>query len=101
MPVLVTEEADDNLQLPSFAIAIVAKRGQFVVCAFQVATGHIIQKQADRCGLGVLRKELVLDGGLPVGEPIEVVIKRIFIKRAYPQHVTGRVGHSQTHCRKT
>ena len=34
MPVLVTEEADDNLQLPSFAIAIVAKRGQFVVCAF-------------------------------------------------------------------
>src|SRR5215204_2588609 len=27
-----------------------------------IAPGHIIQKQADRFGLGVLRKELVLDG---------------------------------------
>src|SRR5467141_1123105 len=81
MPVLVAEWTDDKLALPFFAIAIVAKGGQFVVCTFQVATRDIVQKQGDRLALGALSIESVLDGGLPVGEPIEVFIEGIFIKR--------------------
>lgn len=70
MPVLVAEQANDNLQFPFFAIAIVAKGGQFVVPAFQVATGHIIQKEVDWFGLAALRKEPILYHGLDPRQPI-------------------------------
>src|SRR5262249_53928314 len=41
--------------------AIVAKGRQCVLRPFQVATGHIIQKQADGFGLCALRKEPTLN----------------------------------------
>ena len=68
--------------LAFLAIAIIAKGRQCVVRAFQVATGDIIQKQADRCGLGALRKEPILYRGLGPSQPIQVLVQRILIKRA-------------------
>jgi hypothetical protein len=70
------------LQFPFFAVAIVTKGRQCVVRAFQVAPGHIIQKQADRFGRGALRKEPILDRGLAPRQPIQVLIQGILIKRA-------------------
>ena len=64
-----------------FPIAIVAKGRQCVVRPFHVATGHIIQKQVDRCGLGALRKEPILYRGLGLSQPIQVLVERILIKR--------------------
>ena len=48
---------------------------------FQVATGHIIQKQAGRCRLLSLRKEAILYPCLGPRQPIQVLIERILIKR--------------------
>jgi len=80
MAVLVAEEADDDLTLAFLAIAIIAKGRQGVVRAFHVAPGHIIQKQADRCGLCTLRKEPLLYPCLGPSQPIEVFVQRILIK---------------------
>src|SRR5262249_29399038 len=80
MSVLVAESADDNLVVPFFAIAIVAKCGPFVMCPFQVATRDIVQKQAGRCGLCTLRKEPILYTCLGPSQPIEVFVQRILIK---------------------
>jgi hypothetical protein len=82
LPILVTEEANDHLHLPFFAIAIVAKGGQFVVGPFQVATRDIIQKQVDGLGLGALCKEPILYRSLASRQPIQVLVQCILIKRA-------------------
>src|SRR5262249_49502647 len=77
---LVAEKTDDDLHLAFLAIAIVAKGGQGVVRAFQVAPGDIIQKQANRFGLCTLSKEPILYRGLGPSQPIEVLVQRILIK---------------------
>src|SRR5215471_11545200 len=81
LPILVAQQADDNLALPLFAIAIVTKGRQGVVRPFQVATGHIIQKQGDWFGLGALHQEPILYRSLGLSQPSQVLIERIFIKR--------------------
>jgi hypothetical protein len=52
------------------------------VCAFQVAPGHIIQKEGDWFGLDTLRKEPILYRGLDPRQPIQVLVQGILIKRA-------------------
>jgi hypothetical protein len=70
------------------------------VCPFQGATGHIRQKQAGRFRLLALRKEAILDPCLGPRQPIQILLERIFIKRAYAKHVTGSMGYRETHGRE-
>ena len=44
----VGQQADDNLQLALFAIAVIAERAQFVALALQIAAGDVVEKQARR-----------------------------------------------------
>jgi hypothetical protein len=60
---------------------------------FQVATGHIIQKQAGRFRLLALRKEPILYPSLYPSEPIQVFVERLLIKRAYAEDITGGMRH--------
>jgi len=70
---------------------MVAQGGQGVGGPCQGAPGHIRHKQAGRFGLWSLRKEAILDPCLGPRQPIQILLERIVIKRAYAKHVTGSI----------
>src|SRR5262252_1775339 len=78
MPGSVTQQANDNLQLSAFAIAVIAEGAESVVFAFEISAGHIIEKQA--LGRPLFFKQDFFDIRLPVCEPIEIGIEIILVK---------------------
>ncbi len=71
---VIAEQADHDLFFAALAIAVIAERRQLIVRPFQVGAGHIIEIEG---GLGrgaALRKEVLLNGRLPLGEPGEIGI---------------------------
>ena len=44
-PGIVTQQANDNLQLSAFAIAVIAKGAKGVVFALEISAGHIIKQE--------------------------------------------------------
>jgi hypothetical protein len=95
-PGRVAAEAEDHLQRPFVASAMVANGGQCVVCPGPGAPGHIRQQQAGRLRLVPLRTEPIRSPGLGPGQPITVFRERLRITRVSSQHVTGGVCQRQT-----
>ena len=48
LPWGVGQQADDDLQLAALAIAVVAELPEFVLLAFQIAAGDVVEKQTRR-----------------------------------------------------
>src|SRR5208282_4951453 len=95
-PLSVAEQADDDLLFARLAVAVVAPGRQGVMVAFQIAAGDIIEEKI-RTAVGMkMGKELLFDQDLILGQPSQVGVKLIFVKRFQPQDVTGGMGTSQT-----
>src|SRR5215467_8526500 len=83
MPGSVTQQANDNLQLSAFAIAVIAEGAKSVVFAFEISAGHIIEKQA--LGRPLFFKQDFFDIRLLVGEPIEIGVEIILGRKITDQ----------------
>jgi len=84
-----------------FAVAIVAEGGQFVVRAFQVTAGNVVEKQIGFAIGMTATKEAVLDRLLVFVQPVEIGIQVIFIEGIQAQHVTGGMAGGQTDGRQS
>ena len=78
MPGSVTQQANDNLQLSAFAIAVIAEGAKSVVFAFEIGAGYIVKKQAFGCLL--FFEQDFFDIRLLVCQPIEIGIEIILVK---------------------
>jgi hypothetical protein len=79
------ESADAKRLRACLASAVIAQRGQCVVCAFPGAARASIHKQVAGRGLCSLVIESVLDRGLGSGHPSAMRRARLLSKRAYSQ----------------
>ena len=91
-PLLVAEQADDDLFFARLAVAVVTPGRQRVVVAFQIAAGDVIKEKV-RAAVGVkVLEEPLFNVDLVVRQPGQVGVKLIFVKRAEVQNVTGGMG---------
>ena len=98
LALLVAQQADDHLFFAFLAVAVVAVGPQGVVVSFQIAAGHIVEKQLWFACSTPGGKQLLLDGLLVLAQPSEIGVQIIFIKAtAHAQDLGGGMRLSQAH----
>ncbi len=102
LAVLIAQQADDNLLFTPLAVAIVAVGAILVLLAFQIAAGHVIEKQLRLLLSMAGGKESLFNLNLVLTEPAEIFIEIVLIKSAADaKHVASGMDFSQAHRRKS
>lgn len=78
------QQAVDDLQLAFLAVAIVAELGERAAASLHVGRGHVVEHQ--RAVLEMLARQALLDGRLPLAEPIERIVKLVLVDGPEIQH---------------
>src|SRR5260370_42409450 len=83
------QESEDDMQLATLAIAMVAERAEGVVYACQIGTGDIVEKQGrGSCAAGqIVAPEGLLDLVLTGAELVERFVEVVFIELGQPEHL--------------
>ena len=92
----IAEKPDDDLLFSRLAIAVVAPGSQGVVVTFQIAAGNVIEEKIGAAVGMKMFKEALFDKGLVLGQPSQVWVELIFVKRVQAKDVAGGMGASQT-----
>src|SRR6267378_7328961 len=96
----IAQQADDDLLLAPFAVAIIAKGAKGVVFTLQIRTGDVVEKQSRRRRRLALRKQALFDRHLLLAEPIEIGIEVILVEAAEPQDLTAGMRPRQAYGRQ-
>ena len=82
------EQTEDDLARALLAVAAAAALGEFAVRSLEVAGGQVVEHQG--VFLEVALGEALLDGGLPLDEPVHRGVQLLRVDRAEVEHLAER-----------
>jgi hypothetical protein len=101
LAVLVAQQTDDDLLLALLAVAGVAVVAVGVLVPFQVAAGHVVERQLRFLRPAPRGKQMLLDGRLLLAQPAQIGVQVILVETAPDaQHIAGGVDLRQPHGRQ-